>query len=129
MFTLNQIKEAHAKVNSGADFPQYIRDLVSLGIQQYTIYVYDGHAEYSGKNDYNVVSDAEYPTLLIADKIDKNLFGHYLKKHQQGATDYPTFCKNSAQTGVSKWVVDIISKTCTYYGKSNELILKEDIPI
>ena len=27
MFTLDQIKEAHAKVKSGADFPGYVQEL------------------------------------------------------------------------------------------------------
>ena len=30
MFTIAQIKEAHDKVKSGADFPKYIQDLINL---------------------------------------------------------------------------------------------------
>ncbi len=33
MFTIEQIKEAHAKVKSGADFPNYIHDLIILGVK------------------------------------------------------------------------------------------------
>jgi hypothetical protein len=29
MFTITQIKEAHSKVKSGADFPAYIQGLIS----------------------------------------------------------------------------------------------------
>lgn len=43
MFTLDQIREAHAKVKSGADFPHYIQDLIVLGVQKYDIFVHDGH--------------------------------------------------------------------------------------
>lgn len=35
MFTLDQIREAHVKVKSGADFPHYIQDLIVLGVQKY----------------------------------------------------------------------------------------------
>lgn len=35
MFTIHQIKEAHAKVKTGADFPSYIQDLTALGIERY----------------------------------------------------------------------------------------------
>jgi uncharacterized protein YbcV (DUF1398 family) len=34
--------------------------------------------------------------------------------HQQGKTDFPTFCKHAAETGVEKWRVDISQMTCTY---------------
>ncbi len=43
MFTLEQIKSAHSKVKSGADFPNYIQDLINLGIKSYHTYVSDGH--------------------------------------------------------------------------------------
>lgn len=51
MFTLEQIKEAHSKVKSGADFPAYIQDMKELGVQLYTHYVADGHIVYKGAND------------------------------------------------------------------------------
>ena len=39
MFTVNQIKEAHSKVKSGADFPAYIQDIKKLGV--YSRYEFD----------------------------------------------------------------------------------------
>ena len=51
MFTLDQIKQAHAKVKSGADFPKYIQDLIVLGIKNYDTFVIDGHSEYYGENN------------------------------------------------------------------------------
>lgn len=35
MFTTEQIHAAHSKVKSGADFPNYIRDLKQLGVVYY----------------------------------------------------------------------------------------------
>lgn len=129
MFTLQQIKEAHSKVRSGADFPQYIRDLFSMGILKYTIYVTDGHAEYLGEKTYKIESNGIYPMLKIAPEVNTYKFKEYLKIHQQGHTDYFTFCENCAETGINKWIVDIVAKTCTYYDKSGNLILEENIPI
>mgnify|MGYP000993594209 CR=1 FL=1 len=129
MFTLDQINEAHSKVRSGADFPQYIKDLLSLGVLKYSICVCDGHAEYIGKEDYSIHSKAEYPILHIASEIDSGNFKYHLKAHQQGETDYLTFCRNSAEAGVNKWTVDILAKTCTYYDRSGNLVLEEKIPI
>jgi hypothetical protein len=33
MFTLEQIKKAHDKVQTGADFPIYIQELIDLGVE------------------------------------------------------------------------------------------------
>jgi hypothetical protein len=35
MFTIEQIKQAHVKVKSGADFPAYIKYLKQLGVRYY----------------------------------------------------------------------------------------------
>ena len=51
-----------------------------------------------------------------------------LKEHQQGKTDYFTFCKSCAETGIEKWVVSLIDMTCIYYDKIGNKILVEQIP-
>lgn len=128
MFTLDQIKAAHSKVKSGADFPRYVQDLVCLGVTGYSTYVGDGHTEYRGEGDYRIQSEARYAALEIADKSDAEQFGHYLKIHQQGKTGYPAFCGHSAETGVDKWIVDMTEMTCTYYDKGGNKMLTEAIP-
>ena len=45
MFTVEQIKAAHSKVKSGADFPKYIRDIKLLGVTAYETWVVDSHTE------------------------------------------------------------------------------------
>ena len=45
MFTVEQIKTAHSKVKSGADFPSYIKEIKSLGVTHYEAYVTDGHID------------------------------------------------------------------------------------
>ena len=129
MFTLDQIKEAHAKVKSGADFPKYIQDLKALGVSEYTTYVTDGHAEYKGENNQFLISDKKYSSLKIAVTPDFDMFKIDLKAHQEGRTNYQTFCEDSAKSGVNKWTVDIFAKTCTYYDINENYILEEKIPI
>jgi len=63
MFTIEQIKEAHAKVKSGADFPNYIQDLIILGVKGYDTFVSDGHTEYYGVNNYTVASEEKYRNI------------------------------------------------------------------
>lgn len=128
MFTIQQIKEAHSKVKSGSDFPHYIQDIIKLGVKKYELFVSDGHAVYYGSDGYQTQSDEKYPALLIADQSDKVQFQKDLKEHQQGKTDYMTFCNTGAELGVEKWVVDMGQMTCTYYDKAGNELLAETIP-
>ena len=128
MFTIAQIKEVHSKVKSGADFPAYIQDLILLGVERYETYVTDGHTVYQGSNGFSVPSDAKYSALEVANQSDKTQFQKDLKAHQQGQTDYPTFCGSCATAGIEKWVVDMPAMTCVYYDKAGNEILAETIP-
>ena len=124
---LKEINEAHSKVESGADFPKYVEALIKLGVSKYDSFVCDGHAVFFGEGDYKIKSETKYKKLRIANICDKDRIKHYLKNHQRAQTDYPTFCKQSAETGIEKWTVDMSKMTCTYYDKLNNKMLEEQI--
>jgi len=128
MFTLDQIKTAHSKVKSGADFPAYIQDLKKLGVTSYETFVADGHTDYYGANQNKTSSTAKYEVLSIANSSTPEQFKANLKAHQKGKTDYPTFCNDCAKSGIEKWVVCLQKMTCTYYDKAGNEILTEQIP-
>lgn len=128
MFTVQQIKEAHSKVKSGADFPKYIRDIKQLGVNAFETWVADSHTEYFGRDGYQTKSEPMYAKLDIAGKSDKEKFSNYLKIHQQGETDYTTFCRHCAETGIEKWFASLEEMTCTYYDLAGNKILVEQIP-
>lgn len=128
MFTLQQIQAAHAKVKSGADFPKYVQELITLGIVKYDCYVNDGHTKYDGRDNFQISTEAKYATLQIVPTSSIEKLKHSLKIHQQGQTDYLTFCQHSAEAGVEKWTVDIYKMTCTYYDKAGNEMVVEQIP-
>ena len=128
MFTLEQIKQRHSKVKSGADFPKYIRDLRVLGVNNYITYVADGHVEYFGDANFHLKSDPKYSIINVSEKNENDKFKDYLKTHQQGKSDYLTFCKQAAETGIEKWVVLLNEMTCTYYDKKGNQVLVENVP-
>ena len=128
MFTVEQIKVAHSKVKSGADFPAYIQDIKKLGVTFYETFVIDGHTDYYGENDYKTSSVAKYDALTIAQVSNIEQFKTDIKAHQQGKTDYPTFCNDCAKSGIEKWAVYMNKMTCTYYDKAGNEILVEQIP-
>lgn len=128
MFTVEQIETAHAKVKSGADFPDYIKEIKQLGVQSFETWVKDSHTEYFGENGFRTKSQPRYAELTVADKTDQDTFIRQLQSHQKGETDYMKFCEDCAATGVEKWIVDLDAYTCTYYDKARNEILTEEIP-
>jgi uncharacterized protein YbcV (DUF1398 family) len=95
MFTVEQIKAAHAKVKSGADFPSYIQEIKGLGVTHYEAYVTDGHIDYHGANHYTAKVPAKYDPLEIASISKGEDFKNELLAHQQGKTDFLTFIQMS----------------------------------
>lgn len=128
MFTVTQIENAHSKVKSGADFPKYIQEIKKLGVIGFDTLVKDSHTVYFGEDNFSTQSNGKYEDLIIYDNSDKETFINRLKIHQKGETDYFTFCKDCAENGIEKWVVDLKEMTCIYFDKAGKEILVEQIP-
>lgn len=128
MFTLQQINEAHSKVQSGADFPKYMHNIMLLGVTSFETFVFDNHTNYYGNDTYLITSTGLPETLSIANEGNIDQFKTDLKAHQQGKTDYMTFLIDCAKSGVEKWIVDMNQMTCTYYDVQGQALLVEIIP-
>lgn len=128
MFTLEEIKRAHSKVKSGADFPAYITEIKTIGVTYYEAFVADGSVNYFGADNFKISSEAKYNRLAIAETAKKENFKAKLKSHQNGETNYPTFCADCAESGIEKWVVSLELMACTYFDRSGNAILVENIP-
>lgn len=127
-FTLDQIKTAHAKVKSGADFPAYIQEISKIGVISYETFVSDGHTVFYGAYQFQLTSEPKYSAQEISDASNPTQFKTQLKIHQNGGSDYLSFTKQCAAAGVEKWIVCIEDMTCTYYDKTRSEILIETIP-
>lgn len=128
MFTIEQIKNAHSLVKSGADFPKYIQNIKQLGVHAFETWVIDSNTVYFGADVYQTKCEPMYENLEIGNNSNTEKFTHYLKIHQQGQTDYITFCHDCAETGIEKWFANLDEMTCTYYDKAGNKILVEPIP-
>ena len=128
MFTAAQLKAAHSQVKSGADFPAYILDIKKLGVTHYETFVTNGQTNFFGAHEHKVTSAPRYEPLVIAVHANHQQFKADLKAHQQGKTDFPTFCTQCAASGIEKWVISMDSMTCTYYDSAGNEVLVESIP-
>ncbi len=128
MFTVEGIELAHSRIKSGTDFPKYINDIKQMGVVAFETWVSDNHTVYYGKENFKTQSKSKYETLPIEKNVDREKFAECLKNHQQGETDYYTFCKHCSETGIERWYVDLAGMTCTYYDFAGSEILTENIP-
>lgn len=128
MFTIDQIHEAFGKVKSGADFPQFVQDLKAIGVTHYDNYVADGRTVYFGTNNFSIRGEPKYSAMLINANSSADKLKHSISIHQQGQTDYPTFCNQAADAGVEKWTTHMIEMTVTYLDKQGNKLTVEPIP-
>ncbi|MBL7895299.1 MAG: DUF1398 family protein [Bacteroidia bacterium] len=128
MFTIDQIAAAHSKVKSGADFPNYIKEIKQLGVTHYETFASDSRADFYGANNFKVCMPAKFSPIAVSDNCNVEQFKNDLKNHQQGKTDYLTWRNDTAKSGIEKWKVDLHQMTCTYYDTKGNEILTENIP-
>ena len=128
MFTLEQIHNAFGKVKSGADFPQFVQDLKEIGITHYDNFVSDGRTKYYGKDGFTLGGAPKYPELKVSSASSSEGLKRAIAIHQQGQSDYPTFCQQAAEAGVEKWTTHMLEMTVTYRDMSGEILTIEPIP-
>lgn len=122
------MKKAHAKVKSGVDFPAYVQEIKSLGLFYYEFMVKDGRTIYHGANDFQIAGDPIYEEKTISDQTKPGTVRQIIAEHQQGKSNFITFCKLVADAGVEKWVVDTQAMLCSYYDLSGHTMVAEPIP-
>jgi len=127
MFTIQKLKEAHSRVKTGVDFPRYIQEIKKLGLIQYEFFVKNGAIAYYGAN-HQLTANPIYDELAIATTSSPKALQHTISIHQQGQTDFLTFCDQAAKAGVEKWVIDTEKMLCTYYDLTGNEMVTEPIP-
>lgn len=128
MFTIDDINRAGERIETGADFPRFAKELKEMGVLRSDTYVMDGMAIYFGDDNHTVESGPIYENLLIAQQSSVADLQTALKEHQAGKTDYQTFCKQAAGAGVEKWIIDFPNMTVTYLDIAGTPLLTEHIP-
>lgn len=128
MFTKEQLQETLSKVRTGKDYPKLVQDLKLLGVIKYEHLVSSGANVYYGNSNYPIVIKSEGLHLSVNETSSSEKLKNALKIHQAGETDYPTFCKEAAESGVDKWIGDLSKMTVSYIDKSGRTLLTEAIP-
>ncbi|MCZ4243735.1 DUF1398 domain-containing protein [Pedobacter punctiformis] len=129
MFTIEEIKTAESKIKTGADFPRFIKEIKAMGVKRNDVYVSNGLSIYFGDDDHTEQASPEnYPDLIINETSSAEKLQHALTIHQRGETDYFTFCKQAADAGVEKWVIELEDLSVVYLDSEGNELVKEHIP-
>jgi len=105
----------------------YVRSLAALGVARYDSFVSDGHSEYLGRDAHRVTSPVAHDELAVAESSDRVAFLDHLRRHEQGETSHLEMSKGLAEAGIEKWTVDKDAMTMTFYDRSGDVLLVEQI--
>jgi uncharacterized protein YbcV (DUF1398 family) len=128
MFTKNLIEAAQARVKTGADYPRLVQELKHMGVHSYDHVVADGSNVYHGADGHTVTISHSQEQIPVATGSSAEALRQTIAIHQQGKTDYPTFCRQAGEAGVAKWTSDLRAMTVTYSDRSGRAIVVEAIP-
>ena len=94
----------------------------------YDFFVTDGHSEYVASSGEMIAAPAKYASKTIAAASNADALRHTIAIHQQGQTDFETFCQQAADAGVHYWRTDAVNLACIYVDMAGNEVVNEPIP-
>ncbi|MFB2437399.1 DUF1398 domain-containing protein [Staphylococcus aureus] len=126
-FKLSAIQQAHQHF-TGVDFPKLFKAFKDMGMTYNIVNIQDGTATYVHQSEDDIVTSSVKSNHPVAPSSNQSIVQDVLTRHQQGQTDFETFCDEMAQAGIYKWHIDIQAGTCTYIDLQEQAIISELIP-
>lgn len=126
-FKLSAIQQAHQQF-TGVDFPKLFMAFKDMGMTYNIVNIQDGTATYVHQSEDDIVTSSVKSNHPVAPSSNQSIVQDVLTRHQQGQTDFETFCDEMAQAGIYKWHIDIQAGTCTYIDLQEQAIISELIP-
>lgn len=121
------IESCFESVKSGSDFSSFISILLGNGVACYFHYVSTGNIIFVKHSGETVMLKNERKLLSVQNEFDSDKVKFIVKQHFRGQVSYADYCKQLADAGVAKWVVDLSEMARCYYSKRNEVIYSEAI--
>ncbi|HCZ8230203.1 TPA: DUF1398 family protein [Staphylococcus aureus] len=123
-FTLSEIQQAHQQF-TGVDFPKLFKAFKDMGMTYNIVNIQDGTATYVHQSEDDIVTSSVKSNHPVAPSSNQSIVQDVLTRHQQGQTDFETFCNEMAEAGIYKWHIDIQAGTCTYIDLKEQAIISE----
>ncbi|HEM5093575.1 TPA: DUF1398 family protein [Streptococcus suis] len=127
MFTLEAINQGHEQF-TGPDFPKLIAYFKDLSMVENTVDIQSGQVTYRSQTGQTLEKQGYQATVPVSDQANLDQFVTILRNHQAGQTDFLTFCQETAEAGIYKWVTDLEAMTCSYVDKVEQPVFVEAVP-
>ncbi|WP_272158093.1 DUF1398 family protein [Streptococcus sp. HN38] len=127
MFTLEAINQGHVQF-TGPDFPKLIAYFKDLSMVENTVDIQSGQVTYRSQTGQTLEKQGYQATVPVSDQANLDQFVTILRNHQAGQTDFLTFCQETAEAGIYKWVTDLEAMTCSYVDKVEQPVFVEAVP-
>ena len=120
MFNPEKIKEI-AKVSKAEKwpFPKILTAWKEAGVEEYAVDLSRGTITYYSNG--SELTDGDVPALKnLPDcgRFDPNALKEAIHVHQVKRTSYTEVIQEIVKAGVAHYRVDVIARTCTYFGKN-----------
>lgn len=93
-----------------------------------TVDIQSSQVVYCSKAGQTLEKQGYQVTIPVSDRVNLDQFVTILRNHQAGQTDFPTFCHETAEAGIYKWVIDLEAMTCSYMDKAEQAVFEETVP-
>jgi uncharacterized protein YbcV (DUF1398 family) len=125
MFTLEEIQAIHDELKNG--LPEFVQKLGAVGVRRYVTYISDGHSIYFGPDNLSLTSAPVHEPLAVSRSSDREQALRSVERHERNLTDYLTFSKELADSGVETWIVDIREGTIKFCDMTGKSMLEQTI--
>ncbi|MEG3313981.1 DUF1398 family protein [Streptococcus parasuis] len=99
-----------------------------MGIVENTVDIQSGQVTYRSQTGQTLEKTGYQVTIPVSDQANLDQFVTILRNHQAGQTDFPTFCQETAEAGIYKWVFDLEAMTCSYLDQAEQAVFVEAVP-
>ena len=127
IFTIENINRGYEQF-TGPDFPKLIAYFKDWGMVENTVDIQSGQVVYCSKSGQTLEKQGYQVTIPVSDRVNLDQFVTILRNHQAGQTDFPTFCQETAEAGIYKWVIDLEAMTCSFMDKAEQAVFVETVP-
>ncbi len=123
-----QLIESAEQRSAGQPYPQFVKNLKAIGVDNYEVKVKNHKRTYTSVNGDKLIVPGDLPEFECAEAFELEEVKAAIKRNQDGITDYPTFLREIGAAGIHTYVADLRGMKVIYQGPNSEYEYEEMIP-
>ena len=114
------------QVRCESDFLQFLTKIKQNDISYYIYFVATGNVQIVTTADTYLSLKSERRLIKVTQHASESLTRIAARRHFSGVTLFDQYCRELANAGVFKWVVDVDEVNRRYWSKDNRLLHSEN---